>query len=276
MDTKVAVVLITRNEEKSISKTLSCLLKQDLVIYRIIAVNDGSTDQTGEIISKFEKVEIVNREKRDHSLLSKKELADTFNAGLSKLTEDKNCEYIMITGADLLFTKNYLSTIIERMKKNPKIAISSGVIRGELSIEPRGAGRVVRYDFWKKLGLTYPVNYGFEGYLLWKAKSLGYSITSYPDMVIETQRKTGSQYNPKMYFNYGLGLKALGYTSWYTIGRALLFARKKPKGAYYMLSGFFSKYDDLYESELRDYVKETQYGQSKSNYLKRIINILKH
>lgn len=276
MDTKVALVLISRNEEKSISKTLSCLLKQDLVIYRIIAVNDGSTDQTGEIISKFKKVEIVNREKRDQSLLSKKELADTFNAGLSKLTEDQNCEYIMITGSDLLFPKNYLSTIIERMKKNPKIAISSGVVRGELSIEPRGAGRVVRYDFWKKLGLAYPVNYGFEGYLLWKAKSLGYSITSYPDLVIETQRKTGSKYNPKMYFNYGLGLKALGYTSWYTIGRALLFARKNPKGAYYMLSGFFSKYDDLYELELREYVKKTQYGESTSNYLKRIINILKH
>ena len=50
---KVAVVIIARNEENSIKKTIDCLKTQDLVPYRIIAVNDGSTDKTGEILSNL-------------------------------------------------------------------------------------------------------------------------------------------------------------------------------------------------------------------------------
>ncbi len=191
--TKVAVVIIARNEENSIKKTIDCLKMQDLVPYRIIAVNDGSTDKTGEILLTLENIEVINRQRREESHLAKKELANTVNCGLEKLQNDLDCEFIMISGADLIFPKNYLSLIVERMRTETKIAISSGMIEGEFSIEPRGAGRVIRYDFWKKIGLKYPVNYGFEAFLLLKAKSLGYEITSFQDLVIVTERKTGSK-----------------------------------------------------------------------------------
>lgn len=278
LKSKIAVVIIARNEEKYIEKTLTNLQNQDLPPYRIIVVNDGSTDTTGEIASRFNNVEIVKRE-NTQNLVAKKELASTFNAGLEKLHEDKDCEFVMIAGADVLFPQNYLSLIINRMKTNPNIAVSSGIIQDEFSIEPRGSGRVVRMDFWRKLGLVYPINYGFEAYLLWKARSMEYETASYFDLIANSQRKTGSQYDPKLYFYYGIGLKALGYTIPYTIVKALLFAKKKPKGAVYMLRGFFSKYDELYEPELRNYVKKTQYRiimHFKFEYIKRIINTLRY
>jgi len=277
--TKVAVVIIARNEENSIKKTIDCLKMQDLVPYRIIAVNDGSTDKTGEILSTLENIEVINRQRREESHLAKKELANTVNCGLEKLQNDLDCEFIMISGADLIFPKNYLSLIVERMRTEPKIAISSGIIEGEFSIEPRGAGRVIRYDFWKKIGLKYPVNYGFEAFLLLKAKSLGYEITSFQDLVIVTERKTGTKYNPKLYYYYGLGLKALGYTLPYVLVRAALFAKKKPRGAIYLLKGFFSNYDNLYDSELREYVKKTQYqkiSRLDRSYIKRFSGQLKN
>jgi len=260
-DTKVSVVIIARNEEKVIEKTITYLKNQELAPFRIIVVNDGSTDKTSEIVSKFDNIELINLEQRKNaeSLVAKKELANTINSGLEALKNDTNCEFVVIAGADLLFPKNYLSSIIKRMKDNPKIAISSGVIKGEFSIEPRGGGRVVRYDFWKKIGLQYPVNYGYEAYLLLKAKSLGYEIISFEDLLIETQRKTGSKYNPKLFYYYGLGLKALGYTFPYVVVRAILFAKKNPKGACHLIKGYLSNYDDLYEQELRNYVKKTQY-----------------
>ncbi len=277
--TKVAVVIIARNEENSIKKTIDCLKMQDLVPYRIIAVNDGSTDKTGEILLTLENIEVINRQRREESHLAKKELANTVNCGLEKLQNDLDCEFIMISGADLIFPKNYLSLIVERMRTEPKIAISSGIIEGEFSIEPRGAGRVIRYDFWKKIGLKYPVNYGFEAFLLLKAKSLGYEITSFQDLVIVTERKTGTKYNPKLYYFYGLGLKALGYTLPYVLVRAALFAKKKPRGAIYLLKGFFSNYDDLYDSDLREYVKKTQYQKISRlvrSYIKRFSGQLKN
>ena len=107
--------------------------------------------------------------------------------------------------------------------------------------------------------MLYPVNYGWEGYLIWKAQSLGYETKSYSDIHIKTQRKTGIKFNPKTYYYYGLALKALGYSWFYTIGKTLLFSKTKPSAAYYMLKGYFSNNNDLYEPELREYVKNIQH-----------------
>ena len=269
---KVAVVLNARNEEKHLGKTLEFLQAQQLKPYRIIVVNDGSTDKTGEIAKSFE-VEVIERKKREENFVARKELAETVNAGLEKLDDDTDCDYILLMSAEIHLPKNYLSEIIKRMENDPKLVVAAGVIRNEYTAVPRGPGRVVRYSFWKKLGLRYPVNYWYEGYLLWKAQSMGYEINSFNDIISETDRKTGITYEPKRYYYYGLGLKALGYTTPYALARILLFAKKKPKGAYYMLKGFFSNYDELYESDLRNYVKKTQIHNIlhlNPKYIKRI------
>ena len=271
----IAVILNARNEEKVIAKTLQSIINQKLPPYRIIVINDGSTDNTKEILSKFPTIEVIDRPVRKESYLARKELADTINQGLSRLHDDDNCEFVWLIGGDLIFPPEYTSEIIERMQ-NDSVVISSGVIEGEFSIEPRGGGRIVDWNFWKKIGMLYPVNYGWEGYLLLKANSLGYKTVSYPDLIITTQRKTGSKFNPKLYYYYGLGLKALGYTNLYIFAKILIFARKKPKGAYYMLKGYFSNYSDLYEPELREYVKRTQNQnlKNKKNF-NRFFTILK-
>ena len=58
IDTKIAVIIPVRNEEKFIGKTLTGLFNQDLQPYRIIVINDSSTDKTLEILEKF-KVEVI-------------------------------------------------------------------------------------------------------------------------------------------------------------------------------------------------------------------------
>ena len=123
----VAVILIARNEEKIITKTLECIINQKLKPYRIIVINDGSKDKTGEIVSKFSSVELINRPPRDESYLAKKELAGTINLGLEKLQNDQKCQYVCIIGSDILYSENYLYEIVSRMKKNPNLVIASGV-----------------------------------------------------------------------------------------------------------------------------------------------------
>ena len=275
MQSKIAVVIIAKNEEKLIGKTLDSLRNQDLKPYRTILVNDGSTDRTEEIALTYNEVEIVNRKNTGTNLQTKKELAETINVGLSKLKDEKDCVFIVKLDADIILPKNYLSTINERMTLNSKIAVSSGVIEGEYSVVPRGAGRVVRFDFWKKIGLAYPVNYGFEGYLLFKARSMGYEVTIFRDLVMRTGRKTGSTLNPKLYYNYGLGMKTVGQTFPYVLVRALIIAKKDPLRAFYLLRGFLSSYNDLFEPELREYVKKTQYKNIKNIRFRRTFNHLK-
>ena len=52
----IVAVIIARNEENYLPKTLTSLLEQDLEPYRIIVVDDGSTDKTRECAIKFDKV----------------------------------------------------------------------------------------------------------------------------------------------------------------------------------------------------------------------------
>lgn len=274
---KVAVILNARNEEKHLGKTLELLQDQELRPYRIIVVNDGSADKTGEIAKSYG-VEVVERKKREENFVGRKELAETVNDGLKKLDDDTDCDYILLMSAEIHLPKNYLIEIVKRMEDNSKLVVAAGVVRNEYAVVPRGPGRVVKYEFWKKLGLRYPINYWYEGYLLWKAQSMGYEIASFEEIISDTDRKTGINYEPKRYFYYGLGMKALGYTTSYTIARILIFAKRKPKGAYYMFKGYISDYNDLYEPELREFVRKTQLGnifRFNLTYVKRFFTGLK-
>jgi cellulose synthase/poly-beta-1,6-N-acetylglucosamine synthase-like glycosyltransferase len=50
---KVSVILPARNEEQYIARCLDTLLDQDYSNFEIIAINDSSTDKTGEIIRRY-------------------------------------------------------------------------------------------------------------------------------------------------------------------------------------------------------------------------------
>ena len=52
---KVSVILPARNEGMYISKCLDSLLLQDYPNYEIIAINDSSSDETGDIIAQYSK-----------------------------------------------------------------------------------------------------------------------------------------------------------------------------------------------------------------------------
>jgi hypothetical protein len=87
---------------------------------------------------------------------------------------------------------------------------------------------------------------------------MNYDVVLFDDIITSTQRKTALSYNSKLYYNYGQALKALGYIVPYTLFKAGLLFFTKPLGAVYLLSGFFSNYDQYYETEIREFVKKQQ------------------
>lgn len=52
---RVNIILPARNEERYIARCLNSLLAQDYSNFEIIAINDSSTDRTGEIMSEYAK-----------------------------------------------------------------------------------------------------------------------------------------------------------------------------------------------------------------------------
>lgn len=265
---KISTIIPARNEEKFIGDTLSSLLKQEIHEHRILVVNDGSVDNTKNIVSKFRNVEILDIKDRGFNAQGTPILAGVINSGLSRVKLEPS-EYVMILGADHILPSNYISIILEHMDKNNKLVICSGQINGENSVVPRGSGRIVRSDFWMQIGLQYPLNYGFETYLLVKAQQLGYKIQVLHDLLSSTNRPTRTSYKEETYISYGKSLKALGYSSLYSIARIGLVFLKNPKGALYMMKGYQSHNVNLYEEDVRQFLKSIQHKRIK-NYLSRI------
>src|SRR5919202_1265589 len=53
---KISVILPARNEEKYIAKCLDSLISQSYPYFEIVAINDSSSDRTGEIIQSYHKL----------------------------------------------------------------------------------------------------------------------------------------------------------------------------------------------------------------------------
>ena len=57
---KVSIIVPARNEEESIRETLTQLLALDYSNYEIIAVNDRSTDRTGQIMDEVAENDLLH------------------------------------------------------------------------------------------------------------------------------------------------------------------------------------------------------------------------
>lgn len=241
---KIIALIPARNENKFLENTLNALTKQTLVPHKIIVINDGSTDNTSDIAKKFN-VNVIELEDRGFRATGQPVLANVINKGLENVLTDE-CQYIMILGADHILSQNYISKIISIMEENESLVIASGIIHGESQSDdsPRGSGRIIKYDFWKKLGLQYPSWYGFESYIVYKALVKSYQVKVIRDAIGWSQRPTGKTTN---YNSYGKAMRALGYHPLYAIGRIILTLKNNPKEAVKMTLGYLDfsikKYD---------------------------------
>lgn len=267
---RVATIIPARNEEQFIGETLTALLNQDIDDNYIIVVNDGSEDNTKEVVDSFPNIEVINIENRGFDAQGTPILARVINQGLEKLVPEVSYDYIMILGSDHILPSNYIRKIVDHLDHNRDIAICSGQIKGEKSKVPRGSGRIVRSDFWKSIGLQYPLKFGFETYLLIKAQQLGYRIDVLNDLISLTSRPTRKSYKKETYISYGKSLRALGYIQLYSVGRIGLISLKNPKGAFYMLQGYTSSDIEFYEEDFRSFLRYIQYGRLKQ-YIKSFL-----
>jgi len=99
---KVSILIPARNEEKNIGDTIKSVLSMDYPKDKleVIAIDNGSTDRTSEIISTFKKVKLLSERK-----LGK---ANALNKGLSMATG----EIVGTLDADTLVNKDCLKKTI--------------------------------------------------------------------------------------------------------------------------------------------------------------------
>ena len=257
---RISVVVIARNEEETIAETLKSVREQSLRPY-VIVVDDGSIDSTGSIAEELADY-VVKLPHHEESWAGKPELAKVFNAGF-KVASETRPDYVMVSGADTVYPPNYLEVITKAMEREG-VVIASGVPVGERAKFPRGSGRVIDAEWFGKIGFSYPENWGFEAYVVFKALQMRYKVKTYP-VQYKLLRKTGM--NPRKAYYWGKAMKALGYWPPYAMGRALLWFFHSPRVALSMIRGYMEHNTSVYH-DVCHFVREYQ-----KKYFLRLLHV---
>ena len=262
-DSKIIAVIAARNEQVYLLQTIESLKKQTHPICKIVVINDGSEDHTSEI-ARQAGCEVIDLPYHKESYVSRPELAQVWNEGF-KLAEKFYPSYILVSGADTLYPPNYIEKILQHL--NSETVIVSGSIERQPRNEtyPRGSGRVVDIDFWRKVsGLRYPISYAWEDYIVYKALELGYKTKSIGDVVSRSRRLT---MNVNTAGNTGKAMKELGYYWVHALTRSMFLFIKNPAAGSNM---FYQYITHDSEVDCAAFVRENQ----RKNLYKKIKNFI--
>jgi GT2 family glycosyltransferase len=135
----VSIIIINYNGLNLLKKCLSSLFEIDFLNYEIILVDNNSTDDTIQYLTKnYPKIIIIKLEKN-------KGFAEPNNIA-SKIAKG---EYLLFLNNDTIVTKNFLSELINSINKNTQIGIcQSLLLKLDDSIDSSG-------DFIDELGVVY-------------------------------------------------------------------------------------------------------------------------
>lgn len=129
------IIIPAHNEENNLSFTLQSLRQQSFKDFKVMIVNDGSTDKTPEVIKEYSaydpRFQTINLQKSAHQPGSK--VVNAFKKGLETQNLDE-FDIICKFDADIILPENYLEQIEKAFCDNPQY----GLVGGLLYIEKNG------------------------------------------------------------------------------------------------------------------------------------------
>ncbi len=129
------IIIPAHNEEKNLPLTLDSLQKQSCKDFRVVVVNDGSTDRTSEVISRYTENDVrfttINLQKSEHQPGSK--VVHAFKNGLQTEPVDE-FDIICKFDADIILPENYLEEVGKAFTNNQ----TYGLVGGLLYVEKDG------------------------------------------------------------------------------------------------------------------------------------------
>lgn len=217
------IIIPAHNEQDNLPFTLNSLQRQTCKGFKVVVVNDGSTDQTAEIIQKFtsedSRFETINLEKSAHQPGSK--VVNAFKNGL-KTQNINDFDIICKFDADIILDENYLSEIEKAFVNNPKYGLVGGLLFVEKNDEwvyegnsnknhVRGPMKAYRKECFLTIG-------GLRETLGWDnidsilLENLGWKEVVLPELHVKLIKVKGADYTVKPSDYYGryfyfLGLK---------------------------------------------------------------------
>jgi glycosyltransferase involved in cell wall biosynthesis len=133
-------------------QTLESVIAQSVRPTRWIIVDDGSTDETSQILAEYcsrhNWIEVVNRSNRGQRSVGPG-VIDAFYAGFETINPD-DYDYLCKLDLDLRLPPRYFELLMERMDASPRIATCSG----KAYVEENGRVVAERHGDDTSLGMT--------------------------------------------------------------------------------------------------------------------------
>lgn len=201
-DKSLPYVLVTpaRNEEAFIEKTIHSMIRQTMLPIKWVIVNDGSTDDTGNIVKRYlsshswmELVEIPQR--KDRSFAKK---VHSFNAGFERM---KGVEYKIIGNldADISFEKDYFEFILGKFAEMPEIGVAGtgytedGRIAKYSYKDVAGQCQIFRRECFEDIGGYFPSKYGGVDWIAVRtARMKGWETRTFSEKIFVHHRPMGT------------------------------------------------------------------------------------
>jgi poly-beta-1,6-N-acetyl-D-glucosamine synthase len=202
--TRYVIITPARDEEAYIEQTILAVIRQTVRPVRWIIVDDGSHDQTAEIIDSYAAaypwIKPVHRSDRGFRQAGGG-VVNTFYEGYGQI-DSSDWDFIVKLDADLSFAPDYFERCFLEFEMDPLLGIGGGGIYheqkgGGLALEPnpkfhvRGATKIYKRECWEKLGslLRAP---GWDTVDEVKANMLGWTTRSFPHIKVTHYRFTGA------------------------------------------------------------------------------------
>ena len=253
-----------RDSEDSISDVMESIINQSYKPKKIIAVNDGSSDKTGQILDTYKEkfpdlINIIhtNSKTRDYSRIPT----------LWNLCLTKEYDFHMVGAGDVVYEKDYAKKLMEKIEENPKLVICSGDHFPFKTKAPHGGGRFVSQSFFFKNYEKYYEIMGYESEILFRAFLQGYDVEVFNDVILEHREELGHGHN---FEEFGRGMKALGYHPLYVLGRCFIELSKSEgihkRGIFNMFwkyltykpaeNGYFSSFPKEIRNDIYNYQRK--------------------
>jgi glycosyltransferase involved in cell wall biosynthesis len=271
-----------RNSENEIESAINSLLRQTIKPRYIIVVDDGSTDNTHDILEglklKNDNIHVITNPDLGYNI---GRVVKNWNNAIN-LARDLNLEvtdYHMISTDDTHYEEFYTEKIMHDMDSDNRIAVSSGNYDNNSYTTPHGAGRFVRNSFFNNVLGRYPEKMGYESVILQMSLYHGFKNVVNNDARFSHTRQLGANHH---FYEFGASMRTLGYHPLFVLGRFMqCFLTGRPIGRigairmlYYYLSYRPKQqgYDSMYDLEIRKAIRIRQKTRIKQIFGLRTTN----
>lgn len=234
---KFLIIIPAHNEQDNLPLTLNSLQQQSFKDFKVVIVNDGSTDKTSEVIKKYTDVDsrfaTIDLGKSTHQPGSK--VVNAFKNGLKTQNID-DFDIICKFDADIILNDNYLFEVGKAFADHPKYGLVGGLLYVEKNEDwvyegnsnrhhVRGPMKAYRKECFEAIG-------GLRETLGWDnidsilLKNLGWEEVVLPELHVKLIKVKGADYTIKPADYYGRYFYFLGLNRFLTYVAAAKEAMK--------------------------------------------------